>query len=380
MKVPAAGPPERLRIAIIGSRGFPSTYGGYETLVREIAPTWAKEGHEVTVYCRFRRSSARQWMEEGVRCRWVPGIDSNSLSTLTFGATTMLDAALRRPKFDVALVVNIANGLFLPLLKMRGIPSVVNTDGIEWERGKWGPAARRTFLAGARLSAKYADRLIADSRAIAEIWQEKFAVDSCFIPYGGRIVESMSADGLASLNLKSQSYVLAVARLVPENNVALLLDAVAAQKVRTPVVIVGSGAYEESLKAKLEDIAPDSDVRWLGHVDDEELLLALWHHCGVYVHGHSVGGTNPALLQALGAGAPVLALDTVFNREVIGSDEQLFPAHPEELGARIQLALDDGEVRARFRDHGRAVIEERYAWPDIVDSYLRVLHQARSVA
>jgi glycosyltransferase involved in cell wall biosynthesis len=360
-----------LRIAILGSRGFPSTYGGYETLVRHLARRWVAEGHDVTVYCRSRSESRRQWTTEGVLCRWTPGIESTSFSTLSFGATAHLDAALRN--FDVVLVLNVANGFFLPLLKARGIPSVVNTDGIEWERGKWGTLARRVFLTGAQFSARYADRLVADSQAIGDIWQQKFGVESRFIPYGAMVSNGHSGERIEVLGLEPERYVLAVARLIPENNVDLILDAVDRGDIASPVVIVGSAASKVPLEQRLRELERRGRVRWMGHVSDQELLLELWGNCGVYVHGHSVGGTNPALLQALGAGAPTLALDTVFNREVIGASEQLFPAQPALLAARIKEVLADAEIRARFRSRGQEIIRDRYSWDEVCQAYMEAL-------
>jgi glycosyltransferase involved in cell wall biosynthesis len=365
-----------MRIGILGSRGFPSTYGGYETLVRYLARRWVADGHEVTVYCRSRSASRVKWTTEGVQCRWTPGIDSTSLSTLTFGATAHIDAAIRG--YDAVLVLNVANGFFLPLLKVRNIPSVVNTDGIEWERGKWGRFARSVFLTGARLSAKYADVLVADSQAIGDIWHEKFAVASRFIPYGGEIARTHTSQRIEVLGLESEQYVLAVARLIPENNVELLLDALDCGDVTAPVVVVGSATATSPLEQRLRDLDRRGVVKWLGHVSDQELLLELWGQCGVYVHGHSVGGTNPALLQALGAGAPTLALDTVFNREVIQDDEQLFPHQANELAARIKALLADPASRARFRERGQAIVYDRYSWPDVISGYLDALCEAQN--
>jgi glycosyltransferase involved in cell wall biosynthesis len=362
---------KKLRIGILGSRGFPSTYGGYETLVRHVAPRWAAEGHDVTVYCRTRAEARRSWTIEGVRCRWTPGVDSTSFSTLTFGATSHLDAVLRG--YDVVLVLNVANGFFLPLLKARRIPSVLNTDGMEWERGKWGPLARRVFLAGAEFSARYADTLVADSQAIGDIWEEKFGVKSRFIPYGGTVVGEHSTSRIGALGLESERYVLAVARLIPENNVELLLEAVEHSEIDVPVVVVGSATSKAPIEERLREMQSRGRVQWLGHVSDQELLLELWGKCGVYVHGHSVGGTNPALLQALGAGAPTLALDTVFNREVVGDEEQLYPPQPAKLATRIREVLADHEVRTRFRVRGQALIKDRYAWDAVCDAYIESL-------
>jgi glycosyltransferase involved in cell wall biosynthesis len=366
-----------VKLAILGSRGYPSTYGGYETLVRNIAPAWVAEGHDVTVYCRIRAPGgerARSWTVDGVRCRWTPGYDSKSLSTLSFGASSHLDAALRG--YDAALVLNVANGFWLPLLRARGIPTAVNTDGIEWERGKWGKNARRVFYRGAVLTARNADVLVADSQAIASTWKRLFDASATFIPYGAPVLEGIGEERIRELGLSRRGYVLVVARLIPENNVELTLDALELMPRLPQAVIVGSANYASPIEARLTKASRDGGLLWLGHVHDQELLTQLWANCGAYVHGHSVGGTNPALLQALGAGAPALALDTEFNREVITSEEQLFPARPEDLAIRLRVLLADPDRQARFSEHGRAVVADRYSWDDVSVAYLDALSQA----
>jgi glycosyltransferase involved in cell wall biosynthesis len=363
-----------MRIAIIGSRGFPSTYGGYETLVRHLARALTLWGNDVTVYCRARHDKRTSWEVDGVRCRATPGRDTKSLSTLTFGATSCFDASLRG--FDAAIVLNIANGLFLPLLRARGIPHALNTDGIEWERGKWGRVARLVFKLGARMSARYADSLVADSVSIAKIWHDLFGVDSTFVPYGAPIVKGTPSNRLKELGLTSESYVLAVARLIPENNVDLTLDAIERMSPNPPTVIVGSGSPGSPIERRLAALAERHDsFQWLGHVSDQELLTQLWANAGVYVHGHSVGGTNPALLQALGAGAPTLALDTPFNREVLQSDEQMVPGDAAVLADQLGHLLADAGAREHLRIHGRSVVRERYNWHDVCCGYLNVLER-----
>ncbi len=367
-----------MRLAIIGSRGFPSTYGGYETLVRHLAPEWVSQGHEVTVYCRQRAERGRLTSVEGVRCIWTPGLDSKSWSTLSFGASSNVDASLRG--YDAALVLNVANGFYLPLLKARRIPTVVNTDGIEWERGKWSKAAQKVFYRGAALTAHYADVLVADSQAIARIWQRLFDVSARFIPYGARVLDGAGDDRIRSLGLTPRTYALVVARLIPENNVELTLDALdLLNGTRPQAVIVGSANYPSPLEARLRELDDRGQLKWLGHVHDQELLTQLWANCGVYVHGHSVGGTNPALLQALGAGAPTLALDTEFNQEVVEREEQLFPAEAGTLASRLVTTLGDPTVQNRFARHGRAVVGKRYAWADVSRAYLAALEDAREM-
>jgi glycosyltransferase involved in cell wall biosynthesis len=363
------------RVAILGSRGFPSTYGGYETLVRYLARAWVRQGIDVTVYCRAKKDGKSEWVDEGVTCRWTPGWDSKSLSTLSYGLTSHLDAGFRR--FDAALVLNVANGFFLPAFRAAGVPTAVNTDGIEWERGKWGTAARKVFLAGARATARFADVLIADSEAIAAIWQETFGVPSTFVPYGAPVLTDVGDDRVRALGLVPGTYALVVARLIPENNVELTLDALERMSPRVPAVVVGSANYGAPIEARLRELDHGGSLRWLGHVSDQELLMQLWANSGVYLHGHSVGGTNPALLQALGAGAPTLALATDFNREVVRREDHLFPAESERLAELIGTVLGSEERRLEMATAGRRIVAERYDWGDVTDRYLAALTTAR---
>jgi glycosyltransferase involved in cell wall biosynthesis len=297
------------------------------------------------------------------------------MSTLSFGATAHLDASLRR--YDAALVLNVANGFYLPLLRARGIPTVVNPDGLEWERGKWGPAARRVFRAGAEMTARYADVLVTDSMAVAEVWRTLFQVESTFVPYGAPVVTLAGSDRVEALGLRKRRYVLVVARLIPENNVDLVLDAVDRMSERPQTVIVGAATTASQTEARLRAGDRAHMLRWLGHVHDQVMLTQLWANAGVYVHGHSAGGTNPGLLQALGAGAPTLALDTPFNREVMRNDEQIFSARADHLASKIRNVLSDSSTQDRFTAHGRAVVRDHYDWSDISMRYLAALAEAR---
>ncbi len=361
-----------MRVAILGSRGFPSTYSGYETLVRRLAPALAGAGHDITVYSR-ERVRGRIWSDRGVRCITTAGYRSRSLSTLTFGFTGSLDAARRG--FDAVLVLNIANGYWLPILRSRRIPAAVNTDGVEWARGKWGPTARRVFRGGAWSAARFSNELIADSREMAAIWRERFGVSSTFIPYGADICSEVGASRLAPLGLEPGGYVLVVARMVPENSVGLTLDALGRVGCGRdlPLVLVGTGDRGSALVDRLRRSQTDGSVRWLGHVADQALLTELWSHCAVYVHGHSVGGTNPSLLQALGAGAPTLALDTPFNREVIRSPDQLYPPDARCLATMVERLAFSSELQGRYGLRGQRIVADHYRWDSVVKKYEEVL-------
>jgi glycosyltransferase involved in cell wall biosynthesis len=364
--------PTPMKLAILGSRGFPSTYGGYETLVRHLAPYLARAGHDVTVYCRTRDEGRRIWLTEGVRCIATPGRDTKSISTLSFGMTGTLDASFRR--FDSILVLNNANGFWFPALRAARTPFAVNTDGIEWERGKWSRLGRATFQAGAWMTARNATTLICDSKAIGDIWRERFGVDSTFIPYGAAVLEDVGRDRLETLGLGNQPYLLVVARLAPENNVELTLDALdLLAGDAPPAVIIGSANFDSPIEARLRRMEAEGRVLWPGHIDDQRLLEQLWAQSSVYVHGHSVGGTNPALLQALGAGAPTLALDTSFNAEVLPYAEYRFSLDARVLADRIRSVVASRSLQEEMAERGRSIIRERYSWDDVCQAYMETV-------
>lgn len=361
-----------MKFAILGSRGYPSSYGGYETLVRELAPYLVRQGHDITVYCRTDENDRRAWMVDGVHCVSTPGRNSKSLSTLSFGFTSAIDASLRR--FDSILVLNIANGFWCPFLRAVRQPVALNTDGIEWERGKWNAIGRAVFRGGARASAISANRLICDSRAIGAIWADLFGCDTTFIPYGATVLEGVGREELDRAEIPSDPYLLVVARLVPENNVELTLDALDRLGPEAPAaIVVGSSNFDSPTERRLEAMEAGGRVRWLGHVADQHLLAELWANSAVYIHGHSVGGTNPALLQALGAGAPTLALDTRFNREVIDHSDQLFAHDPADLAAKIAAVFGSAALQEELALRGRRIIRDRYVWDDVCRAYMEVL-------
>jgi glycosyltransferase involved in cell wall biosynthesis len=361
-----------MRIHILGTRGFPSSYGGFETLVRHLAPELVQRGHEVTVFDRepVRRPAGRVRVIDGVRVYSSPGLSGTASSTLSHGLTSSLVTAVERP--NVALVMNVANGFWLPALRARGVPVVLNVDGIEWERDKWSATGKRVFRAAARATARWADTLIADSDAIADRWLTEFDRDSIFVPYGGDVPGGPPGpERVTGLGLAPGGYALIVARLVPENNVSTMLEA--AKRTGAPVVVVGSGSGELEEQVRAQHDPPR--IHALGHVADQELLSALWAHCGVYLHGHSVGGTNPALVQAMGLGAPVLALDTPFNAEVLDNDDMLVPLEPEIIARRAGALLASAETRAGAARWGRRRVAEVYNWAGVCDGYEAVLRK-----
>ncbi|THE19458.1 DUF1972 domain-containing protein [Kocuria rosea] len=357
------------RIAIIGTRGYPSYYGGFETAVRKLAPHLVNNEWQVTVYGRHGATRADDpTLDDRVLRVRTKGFELKSLSTLSYGLTSTLHAVINRP--DVALVMNCANGYWLPLLKLRGIPTAVNVDGIEWERQKWGATAKAIFKFGAIMTARFADVIIADSHEIAKRWREDFGRQSEFIPYGGEIPPILQpVEGLTA-----GTYILAVARFVPENSIPQFFEAIRILDGQYPVVIVGSSGYGGPLDSEAQELADQYDnVRWLGHVANDQILNALWQNAGAYFHGHSVGGTNPALVQAMACGSPVVARDTVYNREVLADHGRFVQPDARSIAAAVSAQVQ--EVMDKQYDSSSLLqrSREEYSWELVCDRYNAVM-------
>lgn len=354
-------------VAIIGTRGYPSYYGGFETAVRKLAPYLVDEGWNVTVYGRSDSTRTDDPdFDRRVRVVQTWGKNSKSLSTLSYGFSACLHAFRDKP--DVALVMNVANGFWLPLLKLRGIPTVVNVDGIEWHRAKWGRLAKAMFRWGAKFTGWFGTQLVFDAKAIETFWAKEFSRTGTFIPYGGEPAGDLPVEP----GLTAGTYVLMVARFVPENTVAEFLDAAERlSELGIDIVIVGSIDGGGTLDDRARQLADGSArIHSLGHISDDQRLFALWQHAGAYFHGHSVGGTNPALVQAMTLGAPIVARDTVYNREVLGTAGTYVEPAADSIVEGIQNMLEDHRD-FQLRAAGRAA--KAYNWPDVCATYEALL-------
>lgn len=354
-------------VAVIGTRGYPSFYGGFETAVRRLAPYLADRGWRVRVYGRPDGIRAEAAADPRVESVVTKGIESTALSTLSYGFTSTLHALVHKP--DVALVMNVANGFWLPLLRLRRIPTVVNVDGIEWHRDKWSRLGKAVFRLGARMTARFADELVFDAEAIGDYWRRHFDRNGRFIPYGGDPSPTLPLKD----DLQPRGYVLLVARFVPENSVGEFLAAAPRiiDETGLDVVLVGSAPDGDPLQEQAERLAAENPrVHLAGRISDDDRLFALWQHAAVYFHGHTVGGTNPALVQAMALGARIVARETVYNLEVLDETAVFCDETPESIASAVWDALADGRpleewVKKRAEDH--------YAWPDVLHRYDTVL-------
>jgi glycosyltransferase involved in cell wall biosynthesis len=360
-----------MRIAMLGTRGVPARYGGFETAIEEIGKRLVASGHEVTVYCRGAEEPS-QTEHLGMQLVHLPAMKRRSLETLSHTALSIAHL-LRAPRQDVAIVFNAANAPFLPALRLRRIPVAVHVDGLEWKRAKWGGAGRRYYRIVESLAVRWADALIADAQGIADYYAEEFAAATELLAYGAPIQVDVRSDRVAELGLAPKGYHLVVARFEPENHVEKIVAGFHASDARLPLVIVGSAPYADDYTARIRAIAErDPRIRMLGAVWDQDQLDQLYANAATYLHGHSVGGTNPSLLRAMGAAAPVIAFDVVFNREVLGRDGEYF-AVPEDLPALLVAAEAAPEILRERGERLRRRAASTYQWLEIADGYESLL-------
>ncbi|KAA1422780.1 glycosyltransferase family 1 protein [Mumia zhuanghuii] len=364
-----------MKVALIGTRGVPARYGGFETAVEEIGRRLADSGHEVWVYCRTVEDEDRPRTYLGMHLVHLPAVRRKTLETLSHTALSVAHAVTRRRRFDAAVVFNAANAPFVPGLRLRRTPVAVHVDGLEWQRAKWSGAGRRYYRTAESASVRWADALIADAVGIADYYEDEFGVETTFVPYGAPILDSSAADRIAELDLTPGRYHLVVARFEPENHVREIVAGYRASRADHPLVVVGSAPYADAYTAEIEALASDDPrIRLVGGVWDQAQLDQLYANAATYLHGHSVGGTNPSLLRAMGAGAPVIAFDVVFNREVLGDAAPVFSS-PDDLARLVEKAEGDPEGT---RALGRSLQERasrRYRWEDVADAYADLLER-----
>ncbi len=352
---------------MIGTRGVPARYGGFETAVEEIGRRLVDRGHEVTVFCRTAGEDAIDGQYLGMSRVVLPALANRALETLSHTALSVVHRSLAA--VDVALVFNAANSPLLPVLRARGIPVATHVDGLEWQRAKWGPVGQRYYRVAESLAVRWSDQLIADATGIADYYRNEFNAPTRQIAYGAPILDDIGSDRLPELELEPHGYHLVVARFEPENHVLEIVRGYVRSGATKPLVVVGSAPYSDAYTRAIQDEA-DGRVRLLGGLWDQDLLDQLYANSLTYLHGHSVGGTNPSLLRAAGAGAFVIAYDVAFNREVVCDDAWYFsgPSDVAELVVRAEANV--AEVRAHGRALQRAIA--RYSWDLVADAYERL--------
>lgn len=374
----------RLRIAIAGTRGVPPRYGGFETFAAELSSRLVARGHEVAVYCR---DEAGEW--DGVERIVLPAVRHKYFETVSHTLFSAVDALGR--DFDVILLCNAANAFVLPLLRAARIPVAINVDGIERNRRKWNLFGKLVYVIGESFSALFANRVVADAHVIADYYRARFGARPVMIPYGSDFPDEPDTDVLPRLGLTARNYVLYVSRFEPENNPLEVVRAyqslpgaayrepenlaaassgprLPAPGPRPPLVMLGSAAYAKDLERELLANRSESIV-FPGAIYGAD-YRTLQRNALVYVQATEVGGTHPAMIEAMASGGCVLAHDTPENREVGGDAVRYFRLRPDEtLSRTLRECLESVDLRERMRAAGRARAAERYSWAAVTDAY-----------
>lgn len=349
---------------------------GFETAFAEIAPRLAARGHMITVYCRATSHSPalRLRREAGIELIFVPSPGGKNFSALVSTLLAVMHGLAFR-RFDVWFFVNVGMGHHAALARLSGRPVVMNVDGLDWTRAKWGPVARAYFYSAARSAVRFCTRLVTDAEAMRAYYREHFGADSEMIAYGADVEGSTNPELIAPFGVSAGEYYLIVSRLIPENSLVAMLEGFRDSRTLRRLIVVGSANYADAFHARLRAIA-ESDARIVmaGHVHDQLVLKELWCNCHAYLHGHSVGGTNPALLRAMGYGCCVLALDTVFNREVLADTGRFFVDATTLTSVLGELDVQAAAVE-QFRRHAQVRVHEHYGWEQIADQYERMFSQ-----
>ena len=351
-----------MRIGILGTRGIPPNYGGFETFVAELGTRLVKRGHSVTIYSRGEGPPV--W--NGIRRVAPPAISHKYLETVSHTFLSALDAIRR--DFDVVLLCNAANAFTIPILRAARIPVAINVDGIERKRRKWNLLGRAVYMTGEAFSASFANVVIADAAVIADYYRQAFGAVPAVIPYGADFPDEPDTDILRRLAVSPRGYILYVSRFEPENNPLEVVRAYEELTDAPPLLMVGAGLYARDLVAELHRHASER-VRFPGAIYGAD-YRTLQRNALFYVQATEVGGTHPALIEAMGSGGAVLANGTDENREVGGDAVGYFDFGPDQsLTAAMRDWLRHPELLDSWRQRSRARVAERYSWERVTDAY-----------
>lgn len=354
-----------MKVAILGTRGIPARYGGFETFAEELGVGLVERGHEVTVYCESGESVSEEY--RGVKLRHVRAWHLGPLTTLVYDTTCLWKA---RSGFDVVYMLGYGASPLCWLPRLWGSQVWINMDGLEWARGKWGRIARWYFRFAEAIAMRTPDRIIADSASIKSHLQSRYRkLPPCdVIPYGCEIVNGACAEELKGFGLTPDSYYLVVCRFEPENHIREIIEGFLRSKTKKRLVLVGNNGRTSPYVQSLDKYKNDDRLLFTGPVYDAPRIQALRYFCRAYVHGHSVGGTNPSLVEAMGCGNVVIAHDNAFNREVL-RDSGLFFYKPKDVSTAVDLVDSEQVEIASMKAELMARARRFYTWDRIADHY-----------
>ncbi|WP_203581842.1 DUF1972 domain-containing protein [Microbacterium hibisci] len=363
-------------VRILGTHGVPANYGGFETAAENIALHLRDRGWTVDVYCQLTGEGpiqTDQW--NGVTRTMIPEPREGWRGTSAFDLASVRHAMTVHEPGDVWLTFGYNTGVFDVIPRLRGIPNVVNMDGMEWTRRRWGLAKQGILLANERLAGWVGDVLIADHPVIATYLERHFGRSRVqTIAYGAHEVTHAPATAAQELGLTPGAYGIVVCRPIPENSVLEIVSAWSAERRGMPLVVVGPYLDDDPYQTRVRAAASD-EVLFPGAIFDADRLRALRFHAAVYLHGHTVGGTNPSLVEAMAAGNAIVAHDNPYNTWVAGPENAYFSG-AGGLDSLLSRLLPDEGRRARMGAAARDRFRAEFTWTKIGAQYEQALVDA----
>jgi glycosyltransferase involved in cell wall biosynthesis len=361
-----------MRIAILGTRGVPASYGGFETFAEQLSTRLVARGHHVTVYCRSHYVSPRQLEYKGVHLKVLPTLRHKYFDTILHTFLSALHSTTAR--YDAALICNAANAPFAPIVRLAGTSVAINVDGLEHKRRKWNRLARRYYLIAERLATMLPNETVTDARVIQDYYMTRYNHPTTMIAYGAEVERIPDRMAVRQWGIEPNRYVLYVSRLEPENNARLVIEAFKRVRTSHKLVIVGDAPYaHEYIEGLRASARRDRRIVFTSFVFGDA-YRALQQNAYCYVHATEVGGTHPALLEAMGYGNCVLTLATPENIEAVG--EAGIPYTDEkDLEEKLQRVLRDGSLVNSYRQRAQKRVREHYDWERIVDRYENLFAQ-----
>ena len=358
-----------MKIAIVGTRGIPNRYGGFEQFAEKVSSAQADRGHQVTVYCRKPFTAPEDVYDQRVRRVILPSIHQKHLDTWSNGLISIAHAAFS--DYDVVLLCNVANSPFAWFPRMFGMPVVLNVDGLDRQRGKWNALGQAALHVCEWLSVLTPTRVVTDAKPIQDYYWTRYRKESTLIGYGSDVPPGkQKIDGL---NLQPGGYVLYVSRLEPENNPELVLAAWRTVRTDWPLVMVGDNRYSDAYLEGLRQLA-DGRVIFPGAIYGDG-YWALQKNAGVFVFACEVGGVHPALIEAMAAENPVLYLDSPENNETAGDAAIRFNKSPDDLAEKLQGLLDDPPARQQWAARAAVRARQLYRWDEVAVQYEKLFEK-----
>lgn len=352
-----------MNIAIVGTRGIPARYGGFETLADELSGRLAERGHQVTVYCRKPFTSPEDSFDHRIRRVILPTISDKHFDTLFHSMLSVLHVIFTDA--EVVLICNVANSPFAWLPRLFGKPTALNVDGLDRKRRKWNFLGQSFLHFCEVLSAFTPSRVVTDARAVQEYYRQRYGTESEMIGYGAQPIPA--SNHFAQFGLSRRRYILYVARLEPENNPEIVLRAYQEMKTDWPLVVVGGNPYQPAYVEKLKNLG-DPRVIFTGPVYNEG-YWSLQSNAGVFVFAGEIGGIHPALVEAMAAGNAILYLDTAANRETVHGCGIAFQHSSADLRAKLQELISSCEMMEVMRREAANTAREIYDWEPVVNKY-----------